>query len=113
MALAGAGTTTSWTNGWSSQAKILPFLEQGTIYNSANFSIWKEDPVNTTVILLTVPTLICPSEINATPLTHDYGLSGVINYGACMGDWFVWAGFSGSPRNRRTEAGGWQSSPMA
>ncbi len=47
----------------------------------------------------TVTVFLCPSEINSKPYPHDYGLSGVTNYGLCGGDWFVWGGFNG-PQNR-------------
>jgi prepilin-type N-terminal cleavage/methylation domain-containing protein/prepilin-type processing-associated H-X9-DG protein len=96
---AGTGNTVAWTNGWSAVARILPNLEQSNLYNSANFSIWKEDPTNTTVIAMTVTAFLCPSAPRAQPIQQDYGLSGVISYGVCQGDWFVWGGFSG-PSNR-------------
>ena len=100
MALVGAGNTVAYDTGWSAQARILPFLEGNTLFNAANIGIFKEDPSNTTVIKLTVAAFICPSEIKPTPSTHDYGVSGVTNYGFCGGDWFVWGGFNG-PMNRQ------------
>jgi len=48
----------------------------------------------------TVTVFLCPSEINSKPYPHDYGLSGVTNYGLCGEDWFVWGGFNG-PQNRQ------------
>src|SRR5208337_453041 len=57
-------------------------------------------PINSTVISLTVGAFICPSEVRPEVSTHDYGRSGVINYGMCGGDWFVWGGFNG-PYNRQ------------
>jgi prepilin-type processing-associated H-X9-DG protein len=42
---------------------------------------------------------ICPSEVRQVVSTHDYGQAGILNYGWCMGDWFVWGGFNG-PENR-------------
>ena len=62
-------------------------------------SIWKEDPTNTTTIMMTVSFLVCPSEVNPSVSSHDYGLAGVTNYGVSQGDWFVFGGFSG-PLNR-------------
>ena len=97
--LAGIGNTTSWNGGWSVHGRILPFMEQGVLFNSANFSLNKEMPQNSTVISQTVAAFICPSEINPEVSTHDYGLSGVSSYGSCAGDWFVWGGFNG-PENR-------------
>jgi prepilin-type N-terminal cleavage/methylation domain-containing protein/prepilin-type processing-associated H-X9-DG protein len=92
---AGTGNTVAWTNGWSALARILPYMEQGNLYSSANFAIWKEDPTNTTVVALTVNAFICPSAPKTQPNLLDYGYSGVTSYGVCQGDWFVWGGFSG------------------
>jgi hypothetical protein len=100
MSLLGTGNTVFYDTGWSAQARILPHLEGGALFNAANISVFKEDPVNSTVILQTVAAFICPSEIRPEVSTHDYGRSGVINYGMCGGDWFVWGGFNG-PYNRQ------------
>jgi hypothetical protein len=74
-------------------------MEQGNLFNSANFSLNKEMPENSTVIRQSVAPFICPSEIRPEPSTHDYGVAGVSSYGSCAGDWFVWGGFNG-PQNR-------------
>jgi prepilin-type N-terminal cleavage/methylation domain-containing protein/prepilin-type processing-associated H-X9-DG protein len=99
MCSMGTGNTVTWINGWSAQARILPYSEQGNLFNTANFALWKEDVQNTTTIMQTVSILVCPSEVRPQVSTHDYGLSGVSNYGVNQGDWFVWGGFSG-PQNR-------------
>ena len=102
MALAKVtGNNVDYDTGWSAQARILPHLEGSTLFNAANIGVFKEDPSNSTVIRLTVAGFICPSEVRPWPAsTHDYGVSGVTNYGFCGGDWFVWGGFSG-PYNRQ------------
>jgi prepilin-type N-terminal cleavage/methylation domain-containing protein/prepilin-type processing-associated H-X9-DG protein len=99
ITLAGSGNTVSWNGGWSVHGRILPYLEQGAVFNAANFAMNKENPENSTVISLTVAVFLCPSEVNIIPSSHDYGISGVSSYGASSGDWFVWGGFSG-PENR-------------
>jgi prepilin-type N-terminal cleavage/methylation domain-containing protein len=99
MCAAGYGNTITWINGWSALARILPYSEQGNLFNTANFTLWKEDPQNSTTISQNVSFLICPSEIKPEVSTHDYGLSGVNSYGVNQGDWFVWGGFNG-PQNR-------------
>ncbi len=96
---AGTGNTVAWTNGWSALARILPVLEQNGLYNSANFSIWKEDPTNRTTVALTVSVFICPSDPKTQAFFHNYGLAGTNSYGVCQWDWFVWGGFAG-PYNR-------------
>ena len=100
MALAGTGNTVAYDTGWSAQARILPYLEGNTLFNAANIGVFKEDPSNSTVIMLTVAAFICPSEVKPGASTHDYGVAGVVNYGFCGGDWFVWGGFNG-PYNRQ------------
>ncbi len=99
MCASGKGNTVIWTNGWSALARVLPYSEQGSLFNSGNFTVWKEDPQNATTISQSLSLLICPSEIQQQVSTHDYGLAGVTNYGVNQGDWFVWGGFSG-PQNR-------------
>ncbi len=100
MVLSGRGNTTNDTTGWSVQARILPYLEGSNLFNAMNLSIFKEEPANLTVIGLSVSAFLCPSEMNPSPLRHDYGLAGVNSYGFCQGDWFVWGGFNG-PQNRQ------------
>ena len=99
LALSGSGTNVSYITGWSAQARILPFLEGNTLFNAANLSVFKEDPPNTTIIGLTIAPFVCPSEVKPQVSNHDYGLSGVVNYGVSGGDWFAWGGFGG-PQNR-------------
>ncbi|MBX6311952.1 MAG: DUF1559 domain-containing protein [Isosphaeraceae bacterium] len=99
IVLSGTGNTTTYTTGWSAQARLLPYLEGNATFNAANLSVFKEDPPNSTVITLSVSTLLCPSEVKPQPSVHDYGVSAVTNYGVCEGDWFVWGGFNG-PENR-------------
>ncbi len=96
MCASGSGSNVTWINGWSALARTLPFLEQGNLFNTANLTLWKEDPTNTTTIGLNVAVFLCPSDPNHQPVAHDYGLSGVTNYGVNQGDWFVWGGFGGA-----------------
>ncbi len=95
MSLSGANNTVFYDTGWSAQARVLPYLEGNPLYNAANIGVFKEDPTNATVVMLSVAVFLCPSEIRPAPSTHDYGIAGVVNYGLCGGDWFVWGGFSG------------------
>jgi prepilin-type processing-associated H-X9-DG protein len=99
MSMLGVANTVYYDTGWSAQARLLPHLEGNPLYNAANLSVFKEDPTNSTVISLTVGAYVCPSEVQPQVSTHDYGLSGVVNYGMSGGDWFVWGGFNG-PNNR-------------
>ncbi len=90
-----------WTSDWGIFARLLPHLEQSSIYNALNLDARYGDPANLTGTGQVVGAFLCPSEVrpdrepNAT-----FGVVGPTNYGFCLGDWFVWAGPSGGPVTR-------------
>jgi hypothetical protein len=83
--------------GWSPQAQILPYLEQGNLSSTINFKIgYKDHPqVNINGVLaqiprFRIPTYLCPSEIkderrNEGTDEENYPL----NYAVNNGVWFV------------------------
>src|SRR5262245_59887760 len=94
IVLSGAGNTPWWVGGWGVNARILPFLEQVPLSNAINMSLSLSFPANSTVPATVVSVLICPSDPGST--TYDdpvAGTTGVVSYGWCMGDWYVWSGF--------------------
>ena len=97
--LSGTGNTVTTWIGWSVHGRILPFMEQGPMFNAINFDHSGESPQNVTVASQSLAVLLCPSEVDPRPAPSNVGLSNVTNYGFCMGDWFVWGGFRG-PENR-------------
>ncbi|MDB5349008.1 MAG: putative major pilin subunit [Planctomycetota bacterium] len=92
----GTGTTISWSNGWSVHGRILPYMEQGTVYNAMNFTLRYSTPDNVTICATTINGFLCPSEIHQNPRTTATGQFGVNNYGWNRGDWYVWGGFRGT-----------------
>ncbi len=80
--------TTATSNTYSVHARILPFMEQSTMYNAINFLI---DYTNQSTITQTVvSSFVCPSEIY-TQLTPNGNLNYAgTNYGASAGTWFIW-----------------------
>ena len=77
----------SWTS-WSGHALMLPFLEQGPLYNSMNFNLAAIycDPVyltNTTAFNTRVSAYLCPSDGNAGQfrINSYYASMGGANYG--------------------------------
>jgi len=101
LAISGKGTTTTWTNSWGPHARVLPYSEQGTLFNNINFALDMMTAQNTTATAVVINWLVCPSEVkpSARALT-DGRQYGVANYGYVEGDWFVWGGFSNPTRNR-------------
>ncbi len=96
LILGGSGNSVTWYGGWSVHGRLLPFLEQGTMFNAINFGIDYESPPNLTVTGMTISVFLCPSEVRPQAEIGPFGsLAGVTNYGFCMGDWFVWGGFGG------------------
>jgi prepilin-type N-terminal cleavage/methylation domain-containing protein/prepilin-type processing-associated H-X9-DG protein len=73
----------SWT-GWSPHAMLLPYLEQGAIYNACNFMIicaqesTLGDRANSTAVLTRIASFLCPSDGNA-------GKANINNYYASLG----------------------------
>ncbi|MHC5543912.1 DUF1559 family PulG-like putative transporter, partial [Singulisphaera rosea] len=75
---------------WSAHARILPFLEQGNLYNMVNFQSENEFTQVPTLAGIRVAVYLCPSEINdrARPTaTLSYYPT---NYGFVQGSWFTY-----------------------
>ncbi len=84
-------------NQFSPSARIMPYSEQGAMFNSMNFSLEYSDPSNSTVMGTRAAVMLCPSEPNSQGAL-DPGGDGFFyptNYGWCMGDWFIWGGIPG------------------
>jgi len=95
------GPGTLWTSDLGIFGRILPFIEQGSIFNSYNYNSSYGDPGNTTATALAITTFICPSEVRTDREDNGtFGIVGPTNYGFCLGDWFVWAGPAGGPITR-------------
>ncbi len=94
------------TNFLGGFTRILPFIEQGNVFNQVDTeSLY----TNTAVFLasnnVTFSVLLCPSDPNQDPVQNaTFGLIGGNTYGFSMGDWYVWLGFangqSGGPPTR-------------
>jgi prepilin-type N-terminal cleavage/methylation domain-containing protein/prepilin-type processing-associated H-X9-DG protein len=70
----------------SALTNILPYLEQGNIYNSVNCAFSYQDPTNYTAMYTVVNGFICPSDLpSAVP-----SLGAQTNYMANMGSGIVW-----------------------
>ena len=54
---------TLWTSDFGSFARILPHVEQGSIYNALNLNSSYGDPGNLTATAQTIGTFLCPSEV--------------------------------------------------
>ena len=78
-----------WWTEWSAQSMLLPYIEQGAIYNSINFASTRDiggNPllhdgiINSTAEYAKISPFMCPSDQNR--LTSPYGSN---NYMACSG----------------------------
>jgi prepilin-type N-terminal cleavage/methylation domain-containing protein/prepilin-type processing-associated H-X9-DG protein len=92
-AATGAAGTWAFQSSWSVVSRAAPFLEQGSFYNSINFTLTYSDPPNTTVSNTPLAFLFCPSDpgshIDDTTLGNT--LTATTSYGTCDGDWYVWS----------------------
>jgi prepilin-type N-terminal cleavage/methylation domain-containing protein/prepilin-type processing-associated H-X9-DG protein len=92
---AATSTTTAtllWHNSWGVTSRLIPYMEQGPMYNAVNFVDKTSNAANVTVVSSTLNILLCPSEPNTQPFTSGTSTSGVSNYGWCAGDWYVYGG---------------------
>ncbi len=85
--------TTTPYDSWSIQARLLPFLEQGNIYNGINFKLSYKDAsqlINGVQInSLRVPVYRCPSEMGDEQRIDGAITWAPMNYGANLGTWFI------------------------
>jgi prepilin-type N-terminal cleavage/methylation domain-containing protein/prepilin-type processing-associated H-X9-DG protein len=90
-----------WTADWGPFARILPYIEQGARYAAFNMTVAYGDQSNLTVTAQVIDLYLCPSEPNRQPfLDVNFGLTGGVNYGFSLGDWYVWLGPNNAPPNR-------------
>src|SRR5947209_17558382 len=89
-----------WSNGWSINGRLLPFLEQGSAFHAINFTLSYSAAENTTIPQLRVSSFLCPSEVHPEAKTTATGRFGVANYNWCMGDWYVFGGLGAGAGNR-------------
>ena len=71
----------TYPENWSCFARMLPYFEQGPMYNAANFNLCSSDVNNLTICGVRIASLICPSDVQndtiAIPSTQEsgYGVS--------------------------------------
>jgi prepilin-type N-terminal cleavage/methylation domain-containing protein/prepilin-type processing-associated H-X9-DG protein len=95
------GGIAGFQSSWSVFARVSSYLEQGALYNSINFDFTYSSAANTTVTLLQLSYLYCPSD----PGNHidDSSLGGTgdatTSYGTCDGIWYVYSINWGPPNS--------------
>jgi len=92
-------TFSSNSTNWSWLARILPYIEEGNLYETCGITNNAPFNANPTVVTTKVEKFLCPSNMtgNGTPQTGDPDLGGLAlgqtNYkGVCGSNW-MWAGF--------------------
>lgn len=96
-------------NGWSAQARLLPYLEEAQVEGAVNYDLGYNDPsqlVNGTQQIKTVriDAYLCPSEPNDTMrYKNDEPYHYPLNYVVNEGVWFVW-----DPASKRGGLGAFQ-----
>jgi prepilin-type N-terminal cleavage/methylation domain-containing protein/prepilin-type processing-associated H-X9-DG protein len=78
---------------WSPQARVLPFIEQGSLYGNINFDLsYGDQLLNGEKLAATrIPTLLCPSEERDETRFEDGAPSNYpLNYGVNCGEWLIY-----------------------
>jgi prepilin-type N-terminal cleavage/methylation domain-containing protein/prepilin-type processing-associated H-X9-DG protein len=102
LCMTGTPGVVAWTNSFGAFPRILPFAEQGPVFNTINFDIdmYASGGQNRTATATFLTLLVCPSE-GRQEFTHNVGgRMNVCSYGFCEGDWFVWGGVGTTEYNR-------------
>jgi hypothetical protein len=95
-----------WTSYMGPHAQILPYIEQANITKAMNAKAGYADPGNKFAVGQTIGVFLCPSERKPQPISHSsFGLVGGVNYGFCVGDWFVWNGVDNEKPQTRSAFG--------
>jgi prepilin-type N-terminal cleavage/methylation domain-containing protein len=83
-------------------SRILPFIEQHNVFDAMNINALYGDLANKDAVGRVIDVFLCPSENQRDPVVHaTFGNIGGVNYGFCMGDWYVWNGVaSAGPATR-------------
>lgn len=90
-----------WTAYLGPHSRLLPYIEQGNAYNAININTSYGDVANIPAVGRVTQMFLCPSEPRSEPGANaSFGTIGGVNYGFCMGDWYVWAGPDGGPQTR-------------
>jgi prepilin-type N-terminal cleavage/methylation domain-containing protein len=81
--------------GWSAQARMLPYLEENSLFRGIDFSLSysaQTTDAGKAVKLNKIKVLTCPSEWNDKPKVDSTGAlnNWYINYAANVGVWLVW-----------------------
>ena len=115
LVITGADGAVAWTNEYGAHPRILPYTEQGNLFNAINFDLGMFMPQNLTVATTFVGMLVCPSEPTTTSTPGELPpgeTMSVCNYVYSQGDWFVFSGI-GSRRGNRSAFGPNQSRRLA
>jgi prepilin-type N-terminal cleavage/methylation domain-containing protein/prepilin-type processing-associated H-X9-DG protein len=75
------------TNGFSTHAYLLPFIEQQVVYSSIDFTVKYNNAVNATAMATKIQIFLCPSDPHQAPF--PVGQAGT-NYRSNMGSGFMW-----------------------
>ena len=91
-------------DGWSIQARLLPFLEQANLQDLINWNLsYTAQPL---VTKARVPTYLCPSEVNDHERPDGAITHYPLTYGVNVGTWFVYHPVSGQHGNGLTGPNG-------
>ena len=79
---------------WSIHARLLPYMEQGTLYKFMDFNLTYENVMfdGKPISAVRIPTYLCPSEVHDQVRFDGAGqpFHWPLNYGINMGDWFIY-----------------------
>ena len=77
---------------WSVQARILPYLDESNLYQSADLSLRYGAPVNAGIAIQRIDGYLCPSEVNDRARdSNGAAVHYPLSYGFNGGNWEFWS----------------------
>lgn len=67
------GNRSSWKQGWFWSASVLPFIEQGNMYNQLRMDLDLFNPVNFNLVATNLPNFGCPSDASRKEFSRPEG----------------------------------------
>jgi prepilin-type N-terminal cleavage/methylation domain-containing protein len=82
---------------WSVQARLLPYIDQASLFNKTDLSLPYSDPVNAGIATARIPGYICPEETEDDARTDSSGteIHFPISYAYNGGSWFFYDNATG------------------
>ncbi len=100
-----AAGAVAWKSSWGASSRVVPYLEQSSLYAAINYTNKTSDPSNSTAVAQSIKVFLCPSDpypmpsVTTSATTGATSTYGVSNYAWCAGTFYTFGGFANRTPN--------------